>query len=158
MFSTERRVERYRIIYMWKIIQGLVPNCGLIWGAQGRRGLLVQLPPLTGSRTAIRSLRERSFMTEAPRLYNSLPSLIREHTGSILSFKRALDDLLSTVPDAPVSETRRTFVTNSDGAPSNSLKHWLRVLGQPTYARLLHETAMAMETLVPRLGNQCLPL
>ena len=127
---------------MWKIIQGMVPNCGLEWGAQGRRGLMVQIPPLTGSRMAIRSLREKSFRTEAPRLYNSLPNHLREHKGSVLSFKRALDDLLSSLPDAPVSETRRTFATNSEGAPTNSLKHWLRVLGQPSYARLLHESAM----------------
>ena len=29
MQSQERRLERYRIIYVWKIIEGLVPNCGI---------------------------------------------------------------------------------------------------------------------------------
>ena len=29
MFSQERRLERYRIIYVWKVLEGLVPNCGV---------------------------------------------------------------------------------------------------------------------------------
>ena len=29
MFSQERRLERYRIIYVWKILEGPVPNCGV---------------------------------------------------------------------------------------------------------------------------------
>ena len=28
-YSQERRLECYRIIYVWKILQGLVPNCGM---------------------------------------------------------------------------------------------------------------------------------
>ena len=31
MNSEQRRLERYQIIYVWKIIHGLVPNCGLDW-------------------------------------------------------------------------------------------------------------------------------
>ena len=29
MLSQERRMERYLIIYMWKILEGLAPNCGV---------------------------------------------------------------------------------------------------------------------------------
>ena len=29
MNSQERRMERYRIIYIWKILESLVPNCGV---------------------------------------------------------------------------------------------------------------------------------
>ena len=29
MNSEERRLERYRIIYTWKVLEGLVPNCGI---------------------------------------------------------------------------------------------------------------------------------
>ena len=53
-----------------------------------------------------------------------------------------LDELLGSVPDAPMSETRRTFATTLEGAPTNSLRDWLRILGQPTYARLLAESAL----------------
>ena len=145
MYSTERRVERYRIIYMWKMVRGLVPNCGLSWGVQGRRGLLVQLPQLSGSRQAIRTLRERAYMTEAPRLFNSLPATLRGHKGSVLSFKRALDELLGSCPDAPLSLTRHSLATTMEGAPSNSIKDWLRIRSQPTYSRLLAETALGYE-------------
>ena len=29
MNSQQRRMERYRIIYCWKILEGLAPNCGI---------------------------------------------------------------------------------------------------------------------------------
>ena len=141
MYSTERRVDRYRALYVWKVVRGLVPNCGLTWEHAGRRGLLVRIPPLSGSRMAIRSLREKAFTTEAPRLFNALPLHLREHGGSLPSFKAALDSHLQTVPDHPVCDTRATFATNHLGQPSNSLRDWLQALGSPSYSRLLHEAS-----------------
>ena len=44
MSSTERQVDHYHVIYIWKIIQGLVPNCWFSWGPSGWRGLLVAIP------------------------------------------------------------------------------------------------------------------
>ena len=29
ILSLQRRLERYRILYIWKIIEGKVPNCGV---------------------------------------------------------------------------------------------------------------------------------
>ena len=29
MYSQERRMERYRVIYVWKILEGYAPNCGV---------------------------------------------------------------------------------------------------------------------------------
>ena len=29
MYSQQRRAERYRIIYTWKVLEGLLPNCGI---------------------------------------------------------------------------------------------------------------------------------
>ena len=29
MISLQRRQERYRIIYIWKILEGIAPNCGI---------------------------------------------------------------------------------------------------------------------------------
>ena len=139
--STERRVDRYRALYVWKIVMGLVPNCGLVWGSEGRRGLMVRIPSLRGSRMAVRTLRERSFSTEAPRIFNSLPIQLREHRGSLATFKGALDTLLAGIPDTPLSDSRATFATNHLGAPSNSLRDWLHAWGSNSYTRLLHETA-----------------
>ena len=149
MSSTEQRVDCYRVLYTWKIIQGLVPNCGIQWATSGRRGLQVKIPPISGSRMAIRTLRDRSFMTEALHLYNSLPVHLREFSGSLASFKAALDDVLSSVPDTPLSDTRRTFATDLLGSPSNSLRDWLQAISSSNYSRLIHETAFG--SVVPVL-------
>ena len=156
MSSTERRVERYKALYVWKIIQGLVPNCGLSWSIQGRRGLLVALPPLAGSRMAVRTLREKSFFTEAPRIFNSLPSEIRGHSGSLASFKARLDAILSSVPDLPVSDTRPSFATDRHGWPSNSLPDCFRALASDTLPKRMHEAVHGTGTrldLVTRLAT-----
>ena len=48
--SEQRRMERYKIIYIWKIMNDLVPNCGIEWSEAGeRRGRLCQIPKLMGS-------------------------------------------------------------------------------------------------------------
>ena len=130
---------------MWKMIRGMVPNCGLSWGVQGRRGLLVQLPPLSGSRLHIRTLREKAFQLEAPRLFNSIPASLREFSGSTPAFKRALDVVLGSCPDTPRSESRHSLATTMEGVASNSVKDWLRLRGQPSYTRLLAESNLGFE-------------
>ena len=61
--------------------------------------------------------------------------------GSPLEFKGALDSLLSSVPDHPLSETRHTFAVNDLRAPSNGLRFWMRALGSPSYAKYIHNLA-----------------
>ena len=47
VYSQERRLERYRIVYVWKIFRGIVPNCGLEFiGKDTRRGIKVMIPNL----------------------------------------------------------------------------------------------------------------
>ena len=47
MYSQERRMERYRVIYMWKILEGYVPNCGVELANEnprlGRKIILFQI-------------------------------------------------------------------------------------------------------------------
>ena len=138
MLSTERRVDRYRTIYVWKVVRGLVPNPGLSWWMDGRRGLKVAIRPLSGSRAAIRTLRDRGFMIEAPRVFNSLPSEIRAFEGSPLALKGMVDRLLAVTPDHPLSDTRVTLATDDHGIPSNGLRHWMRIRGIQTYSVYLH--------------------
>ena len=38
MLSQERRMERYRALYVWKILEGISPNCGLEETSSVRRG------------------------------------------------------------------------------------------------------------------------
>ena len=47
LFSQQRRMERYRIIYIWKIIEGKAPNCGIEIPAEDKRhGQKVKVPAL----------------------------------------------------------------------------------------------------------------
>ena len=65
IYSIQRRNDRYRVIYTWKILQNLVPNCGLKLAPEAPRwGRKVLIPPIKGSRYAIRTLKDNSFTTE----------------------------------------------------------------------------------------------
>jgi len=46
MYSIERRFERYRIIYIWKIIERKVPNYGVEVYESTRHGRLCKIPPI----------------------------------------------------------------------------------------------------------------
>ena len=61
MNSEQRRLERYEIIYVWKIIHGLVPNCGIEWPeCEERRGRLCEVRKLKG-KSSVQTLRRQSF-------------------------------------------------------------------------------------------------
>ena len=80
---------------------------------------------MAGSRVAIRTLKDRGFSIEAPRIFNSLPAHIRAFEGSPLALKGLVDTLLSSVPDNPLSDSRPTLAVDDQGLPSNGLRHWL---------------------------------
>ena len=46
--SIERRFQRYKIIYTWKIVEGLVPNCGISWNTKSTTGRLCHSKTYTG--------------------------------------------------------------------------------------------------------------
>ena len=60
MLSQERRAERYKALYIWKILEGLVPNCGLETTNSERRGREIKVPDLKGS-SRVKPLRENGF-------------------------------------------------------------------------------------------------
>ena len=100
--SIERRNERYAVIYVWKILQGIVHNPGLVFYHHQRRGWLCKIPQIS------ESLREDSFLIRGPKLFNSMPLEIRNKTmqeqspqSAVDSFKRKLDKFLETIPDRP---------------------------------------------------------
>ena len=127
--SAERRAERYKVVYMWKLAKGLVPNFGVeIHQAEGRQGgLLFRIPPISGSRSSIRTLKDRSLAVEGPRLFNSLPSWMRDTSVSKDCFKARLDSLLQLVPDQPRHKYCQPLPVNVYGRPSNSLRDWIRL-------------------------------
>ena len=95
--SQQRRFERYRIIYVWKIIQGLVPNPGLEPLFSEEKGQKVKISPLNNkSSSRVKSLRESSFQIHGPRLFNTLPNYLRNmKLCGVDEFKEKLDHFLS---------------------------------------------------------------
>ena len=87
LYSLERRRERYIIIYVWKIIQGMVPNvegANRIRTATGRNGLHCEIPPLgrgTSSSTCGRSSKALSQtwkgQTESERQLDGTAAAVR---------------------------------------------------------------------------------
>ena len=128
LYSLQRRRERYRIIYVWKILEGLVPNLEdrseLHSKASLRYGRTCSIPPRsTSASSRLQSLRDGSFGINGPRLFNSLPPHLRNLTGIIetLEFKKELDKFLLTVADEPLSPG----YTAGRRAASNSLLHMI---------------------------------
>ena len=102
--SQQRRFERYRILYTWKILEGLAPNCGVVESTTDRAGRQCSVPTLkTKSRQKIKTLRNQSFQVNGPQLFNTLPKYIRDMSNcSVTDFKEKLDQYLSVIPDQPL--------------------------------------------------------
>ena len=122
MYSQQRRMERYRIIYTWKILEGLVHNCGLKLTTNERRGREAHIPNLKG-KASIKRLREQSFQVKGPKLINTLPPSLRKITRvSVDEFKHHLDKYLEGIPDEPIMEGLIPAACDQfSAAPSNSI-------------------------------------
>ena len=106
LYSLERRRERYVIIYVWKVLQGLVPNFAervtLTSYVNERRGRFCRVPSrIRQAMGRVQTAREASLPLAGPGLFNCLPQETRNYGGSLEGFKRRLDTFLSTVPDTP---------------------------------------------------------
>ena len=126
MYSQERRMERYRCIYVWKCLEGRVPACGVTAAATnerlGRRAAVPRLLP--GGRMAIQTLREQSFQINGTRLFNCLPRSVRNISNQD-DFKAALDQHLARVPDQPrMGGLAPEAVDQVSGRMSNGLLAW----------------------------------
>ena len=121
LYSLERRRERYCIIYIWKILEGLVPNPNIRSYDAGRRGRLCAIPPMNNKAPKwTQNLREASFGVRAARLFNCIPCHIRDLTGcNVDKFKKDLDDWLKNIPDEPLVKG----YTARRRCESNSIRH-----------------------------------
>ena len=102
LYSLQRRRDRYIVIYMWKILDNLVPN--LIPKVQiytsERRGRLCYTQHVPVGH--IGSICFNSFRWKASRLFNALPANIRNTTNCETSvFKKKVDSYLQTILDNP---------------------------------------------------------
>ena len=127
VISLQRRQERYRIIYIWKILEGIAPNCGIVSTRQedDRQGRKVKVPKIkTGAKAAAKALREQTFQVHGPQLFNILPPFLRNMTKCPLEiFKEELDKYLMMIPDEPSVPGLTPSASTPDARPSNSLLH-----------------------------------
>ena len=124
LYSQERRRERYMIIFLWKISQGLVSGYTITFTSRtsrtGRK--VVPAPVLQSSPATVKRARASSLAVRGAQLFNLLPVSIRNNElGDVLMFKNHLDLFLSNIPDEP------TVSGMGRGAESNSLIHQVPV-------------------------------
>ena len=116
LYSQERRSERYRIIFIWKSLQGYVDGYSTATYRSPRRGRFVEVGKYQASApAAVRQAREASMSVQGARLFNLLPQHLRDmNVGTVDQFKHGLDTWLVTVPDQPTIPGRqRAAKTNS---------------------------------------------
>ena len=105
MYSIQRRYERFKLIYIYKIKENLVPNVsckyGLYFKTDGRHECLCKIPRFPPGGKA-RKARDSSFAWTAYNLWNSLPGCVRGIAGrDVEFFKRKLDRVLAYYPNVP---------------------------------------------------------
>ena len=125
MNSVQRRHERYKIIYLYKIKSGLVPNISetheLKFYPNKRFGSTCHIPTFPLYNNKAMRARDNSFAVTASSLWNTLPREVRDVTGvSVDTFKRKLDKILKHYPDEPRCSASGIW-TNAQGRKSNSL-------------------------------------
>ena len=132
MYSLERRRERYRIIYTWKVLEKRVPNIGndrIKSKTHQRRGREC-FPPKVNQHCSrkVQNLIYASLPVHGQQLFNCLPLEIRNMTKcEVDTFKGALDQYLMTVPDEPLIRGYEKFRR----AESNSLLDMTKFASEP---------------------------
>ena len=135
MNSDQRRLERYQVLYIWKIMEELTPNCGVSWSqTTDRTGRMCKIPPLRG-RASVQTMRSQSFQVSGPRLFNAMPKHIRNKKNcSLEDFKLLLDTYLEKVPDEPKTTSLTPRATNLlSGRQTNSIIYQV-ARDRPTWA------------------------
>ena len=120
LYSQERRRDRYTVIFIWKIAMGMVDGYKLDFVNEGtRRGReCVDANIVRNSPATVRRARESSLSVKGARMFNLLPSNLRNiSSNQVNHFKSKLDSFLKTIPDEPTSPEQGRV------AESNSLLH-----------------------------------
>ena len=102
LYSLERRRDRYTIIYLWKILEGKVPNLTnpikATYSTRRGRSCVINSVP----RGNAGSLLYNSFRCKAVRLFNCIPRDVRNASQcSVNIFKSKLDAFLNNLDDIP---------------------------------------------------------
>ncbi len=102
LYSVQRRRDRYCILYVWKIIEGLVPNFTnpIVCTFSNRRGRSCIINHVDTGRLG--TLAYNSFRWRSIRMFNRLPKCVRDISNCpITSFKNKLDHHLKDIVDLP---------------------------------------------------------
>ena len=102
LYSLQRRREKYVIIYVWKIIEGLVPNLSnpITCSFSDRRGRTCIVCHSGAGRLS--TLKYNSFRWRSIRMLNRLPKAICLMSScSVFGFKSQLDSYPSNIVDFP---------------------------------------------------------
>ena len=108
LYSLERRRERYIVIYIWRILEGQVPDLtfGKIYSINegSRLGRKCSSPSVKSNATSeIKNIRHAGLSVKGPRLFNILPVELRNLCDiTVEEFKRELDRYLTSIPDEPL--------------------------------------------------------
>ena len=116
LYSLERRRERYMIVFIWKIGQGLVKGYEISFSESDRRGRMATPKAIVRTAPAhVRNARQASLGVKGCRLFNLLPRSLRDMKGATQdTYKKELDSYLSTIPDQPtLAGTQRAAESNS---------------------------------------------
>ena len=113
LYSLERRRERYLILYVWYILENLVPNLENSsrkieekWHLRHGRKCIVPIVKKSGFTHIISS----TLPVHGAKLFNAIPGSIRNLTGCTKEkFKKELDTFLTNIPDEPQIRTYTVF-------------------------------------------------
>ena len=136
--SIQRRHERYKILYIYKIKEKLVPDLPSHSLSKKDLSLKFQPNPRTGTKCYPRGetlyhnpaliARNSSFALTASSLWNRLPACVSNITNQpIQTFKRVLDSMLDIIPDDPRCDASGLYSDPNTGRYTNSIYHLIRV-------------------------------
>ena len=136
--SIQRRHERYKILYIYKIKEHLVPNLpphpftnvsfSLSFQENPRTGTYCSLPCPTLHHNPAELARASSFALTATKLWNCLPPCISSIANQPLHvFKQKLDKFLDILPDEPRCDASGLYQDLSTGRISNSIWHLVKI-------------------------------
>ena len=88
IYSINRRIERYRIIYSRKILYEYAPNCGLSWDKNETKGTFFNIVHSPNDAPLFaKTIRNNSFQYQGPTLFNILPRYIRDNQSDMEDWK-----------------------------------------------------------------------
>ena len=120
IYSLQRRRERYKILYMWKMSNDLVPKSPSIEFRKTSRRSGVIAERRLGKSTCskgVKTLIHNSFASSAVGLFNAIPAKVKDQL-TIEGAKAELDRFLANIPDTPPT---RNYSPSND----NSILKWL---------------------------------